>query len=78
MRSSDSDVSDEAPTNECQRLAMKDMTRATTQGWSGLGLCTFERFLDASGQRKWAMLVGEFRSAKEECRLGKAAKPRTR
>ncbi len=56
-----------------ERLAMKDMIGATAQGRSGLGLCTFERFADAKGQRKWAMVVEELRAAEEERRLAIAA-----
>jgi len=56
-----------------ERLVMKDMIGATAQGRSGLGFNAFERFDGATGQRKWAMLVGELRAVEEECRLAKAA-----
>ena len=55
-----------------ERLAMKDLIGATAKGRSGLGLFAFERFADAAGNKKWAMLVKELKGTEEECRLGKA------
>jgi len=54
------------------RLAIKDIIGATTQGRAGLGCSTFKRFADASGRYKWTMMVDELRSAEEERRLAEA------
>jgi len=55
------------------RLTMKDIIGATTQGRAGLGCSTFKRFADASGRCKWTMMVDELRGAEEERRLAEAA-----
>ena len=55
-----------------ERLAMKDIIGATTQGRAGLGVHSFRRFAEAKGRSKWAMLVDEMRSAEEERRVAEA------
>jgi len=51
-----------------EHLAMKDII-GVTQGRVERVLNTFERFVDATGQRKWAMVVNELGFCFRSCGL---------